>query len=131
MTRLSDIQARLEEATPGPWQECGHERGGCCGNVWSLPVDAPVAKAFLEDEDAGIRTTPEHMKANARFIAHAPTDIRLLLDIAEAAQEVRENSKQTTTIENEWSHGPVIYCDPGAYFRLADALDALDAEDKP
>ena len=57
-------------ATPGPWQECGHARGGCrCGNVWSVPSDGPVATAFLEDDSAGISVPLEVMQANAAFIA--------------------------------------------------------------
>lgn len=61
--RLSEIQARLAAASPGPWHACGtgpreavltgigpdtveprkHKNGACsCGFVWSVPTDAPV-----------------------------------------------------------------------------------------
>lgn len=105
--RIEQIRERLRLASPGPWQECGHDRGGCqCATVWCLPADHPVAvveraewadeypviKTRTDQGDAG--TVPQAVMekavygyidvevaaANARLIAHAPTDIMFLLD---------------------------------------------------
>jgi hypothetical protein len=43
---LDDFEKLAKAATPGPWRECGHKRGGCqCCQVWSLSADAPIAEA--------------------------------------------------------------------------------------
>ena len=48
---LKDIKGAALAATPGPWRECGHDRGGCrCGLVWSIPADAAIAKSVNFDE---------------------------------------------------------------------------------
>jgi len=42
---LKELEALQKRATPGPWQECGHNRGGCqCCQIWSQIADAPVAE---------------------------------------------------------------------------------------
>lgn len=42
---LNELEALQKRATPGPWQECGHNRGGCqCCQIWSQTADAPVAE---------------------------------------------------------------------------------------
>jgi hypothetical protein len=70
--------------TPGPWRECGHDRGGCaCGVVWSESADVVVASAALQYEDVGatVPVSPEVIAANARLIAAAPTLLEALRDM--------------------------------------------------
>lgn len=43
--KLKELEELQRRATPGPWQECGHSRGGCqCCQIWSTSVDVPVAE---------------------------------------------------------------------------------------
>lgn len=98
---LDAIRERAEAASPGPWRECGAMGGECCcGQVWSLELDAEILKVnarwgdwlpvikrgkrraddeavveFLEYGDLG----HDAQAANARFVAHARTDIPALL----------------------------------------------------
>lgn len=75
---IDEIERLEREATAGPWNECGHDRGGCqCGMVWS--PDLVVAVTSRHDEDMP-NPTIEAVKANAALIAalrnHAPALIR-------------------------------------------------------
>ncbi len=46
VTDLDELERLDRAATPGPWGQCGAERGGCiCGLVWSESVDVIVAQA--------------------------------------------------------------------------------------
>jgi len=79
------------EHTPGPWQACGHDRGGCeCRMVWSLPDDVVVAAATMAPDEIccgeGIADM-EIAKANARLIAAAPD----LLEACERAADIEED----------------------------------------
>lgn len=88
MTRLDKIRARLEAATRGPWSECGAERGGCeCRQVSSSDGLVALAVAHTDDEGltGGEGYTVDQAKRNATLIANAPTDIAVLLRVAEAA----------------------------------------------
>jgi hypothetical protein len=79
---------RDSAASPRPWRQCGHNRGGCsCGSIWSIPADAPVATVtvgkwgdhFAEIGEGGLRIglfeygeVPEPIgKANAALIVRA------------------------------------------------------------
>ena len=79
MTRLDDIQARLQTATPGPWVSVAatHEDeyyarfveiGPSSDEEWADGVDAKVL-AFATESNA-----------DAEFIAHCPDDVGWLLD---------------------------------------------------
>lgn len=74
MTRLDEIKARLEKATPGPWAVAG--RNGYLNQVEIAPA---IATAY----GAG-----EEVQANAALIAHAPADIAYLLGEVERLREV-------------------------------------------
>lgn len=72
MTRLEEIEARLAAATPGPWGS-DHISGGqevcdCGYNVHVRPFSGDVRKGS------------EGAMFDATLIAHAPADLRLLLD---------------------------------------------------
>lgn len=62
--------------TAGPWQECGHERGGCpCHGIWSHASDVIVAEAIGPKDHyrwGETLTDESQVRANARLIAAAP-----------------------------------------------------------
>ena len=66
--RLAEIRARLDAATPGPWRAADWDDArGIRVVVGEFPRD-PYTLALAERDH------------DARFIAHAPTDIAWLLD---------------------------------------------------
>lgn len=76
--RLASIEARLDAATPGPWE---------FDETTSI-IDAgevSVAHVHITHDDSG--------SANADLIAHAPADLRYLLD------RVRELEKTVDALE--------------------------------
>ena len=85
---LQEIEARLEAATQGPWDfetipETGESRVIVRSNTGDPMLDVSVAPNGVRAEDA-------------EFIAHAPEDMKLLLDILEdysdfVAELVKEN----------------------------------------
>lgn len=89
---LSEIDARLKAATPGPWRACTHLQAGCrctcgfAGEVSSKSADRQIVTFGTCDlcpkEGCGcdmIHWADERV-ANGQLIAHAPTDLRTLLD---------------------------------------------------
>ena len=75
----------MNRHTPGPWRECGADRGGCqCNMVWSEADDIVVAvavDAFNVNYTAGCGCDEETAKGNARLIAAAP-DLLAALEMA-------------------------------------------------
>lgn len=67
--RLDAIAARLAAATPGPWQPYPW------AGAWRV---VPAYESSLEICDTGSLT--HNAEEDATFIAHAPADIRSLLD---------------------------------------------------
>jgi len=67
---LSSIRARVEAATPGPWEKVQYD-GWWIGG-----------KAYMQ-----MATEAWPYEPDVDFIAHARTDIPLLLKVAEAAEE--------------------------------------------
>jgi hypothetical protein len=67
---LDAIRTRLDAATPGPWTPSSH----CC-SMGLYPVGP--SHEFSERYDG------PRLKADVFFIAHAPTDLRALLDEVE------------------------------------------------
>lgn len=65
----------MSKHTKGPWQECGHERGGCiCGLVFAKGADVAIADCSLstDEELRAHRPSAKQRKANARLIAASP-----------------------------------------------------------
>lgn len=92
--RIQEIRAARAAITPGPWGKCeaNEEDGGCsCGLIWSLPVDATVAKAYTDAED--VVFTHKQMNANADFIAAVPAFVDELLAELEAMQKRAEKAE--------------------------------------
>ena len=72
MHEIQEIEARLEAATPGPWDfdtipETGESRVVVRSNTGDPMLDVSVATHGVRAEDA-------------KFIAHAPEDIRALIE---------------------------------------------------
>jgi hypothetical protein len=68
--------------SPGPWRNCGANRGGCkCGLIWSKPADHVVAEVVMEDDDH--KKSDELFQGDARLIAAAPDMLDLLEMLAE------------------------------------------------
>lgn len=63
---IDAIKARLEAATPGPWEMAG-------GNEWVSPIGIEVGPCA----DEGVR------QQDAEFIANAPSDIAALIEEVE------------------------------------------------
>jgi hypothetical protein len=136
--QIDALRAAAEKATPGPWIECGHKRGGCtCGYIWSKPTDSPIAvatigpwgdewpevrvvetadglgsmrvEAFMKRSDYG-EVAPERGKGNAAFIALAnPRVILSLLAEREALLRVAEAAGKLDAAAME-----AVDADPGA-----------------
>lgn len=130
--RLEAIRGRLEAATDGPWSSVGRE-------IWKgdhREADREmVARACQGLEDVAERSDahpPEKLTSDADFIAHAPTDLRYLLDrieahreVVEAAREVRDQIRFNRTARAS------IIAQVGskeAVARLREALDQLEEQ---
>lgn len=86
MTRLDEIAARLEAATPGPWEAYGTTVAamtgpGECGGCSGLPSPAHEP-ACLWSEVAGAG------ELDADLIAHAPADLAALLAVVREVAKV-------------------------------------------
>lgn len=83
---LAAIEARVQAATPGPWHQDGYY---LCGPG----EDSKLAELFLEDEQCD---------ANMSFIAHAITDIPLLIahvkELEAALEEWRTGEIRTDLV---------------------------------
>lgn len=87
--RLAEIRARLNAATPGPWEW----REWSCGDE---AITGPDNTGFVVNVD---EATPH---ADADLIAHAPADIAWLLDEVERLRSPMVNlNTQTGEITSE------------------------------
>jgi hypothetical protein len=100
--RLAEIRARLEEATPGPWDTSGIKPYNIENGVMTVKHDSPAEHwpiRHVYHDEQGRRCTEyvattndtigwslERQGANARLIAHAPSDIAYLLAEVERLQ---------------------------------------------
>ena len=87
--RLDEIEVRLNKATPGPWTEK-------CKKHLDYHVDAQqhLAESCTAPEgkrcDHASEIARDCTKVDATFIAHAPSDIRYLIDQVRALREALE-----------------------------------------
>lgn len=88
MTRIDEIRARLDKATPGPWT-VNSETGSnefCDYTVYGIEG---VCDANWASDDSPAFAYCDGMTAeDADFIAHAPEDIRRLLDTLDQIRNV-------------------------------------------
>jgi hypothetical protein len=111
MSRLDEIRARLDAATPGPWT-C--EVGGDAVYINAAKTFSVTCLA-AHYGDSTILGCGGTGIANGHLIAHAPDDLRLLLDVAEAAQEV-----------SKWRKARDLHS--GQLAKLDKALSRLDGD---
>lgn len=89
---LENIRKRLEAATPAPWwydedEQCWRLHG----TAITIPAIGPIGPQRIGKQIAKARKQDDQMMpywpdpADAELIAHAPTDLKLLLAIAQAA----------------------------------------------
>lgn len=74
--RVAQIEARLQAATPGKWETYGPELRSIKRDPWPMGESEFVVLSGFEH---GINTGCERPR-DAEFIAHAPEDLRLVLD---------------------------------------------------
>lgn len=82
MSRLEEIRKRLEAATPGPWDSsCYNENNPSYSVNQSTKI---IPAHLLPGESIAFQIKKQ---SNAEFIAHAPEDIRWLLNEINKLQE--------------------------------------------
>lgn len=79
--RLAEIEARLEAATRGPWEQCAYKTSS--GDM-GYSVDQMYGDEIAE-EVARMPRTPQG-SADAHFISHARQDVPALVAFARAVQ---------------------------------------------
>lgn len=85
--RLTQIRERLNGITSPTWRHCKDDKCAC-GQVWAIEADAIVHTPVYDFHNEGVpMPTKESQAANSVFIAHAPDDIRYLLELLEAQQK--------------------------------------------
>lgn len=85
--RLAEIRARLDAATPGPWEERAQDDSRCMAysSIWAVAPGRPAVEIVATDwNDDGY---PQPVQADCDLIAHAPADIAYLLEQLAAANE--------------------------------------------
>jgi hypothetical protein len=88
---IGELRKLLEAATPGPWEACGDDRGGCqCGMVWNRIVGEDGALILNTRHADSDLPTPdlEHAKANALLVAAAINALPKLLDELEQRRKL-------------------------------------------
>ena len=83
MTKLEEIRARVDNATPEPWVETDD------GYVVAGDVYIHEPNNLGREVVAG-ELIPAEAMANVHLIAHAPQDIRYLLRLVEETQKALE-----------------------------------------
>ena len=102
MNEIQEIEARLEAATQGPWDvetipETGESRVIVRSNTGDPMLDVSVAPHGVRAEDA-------------EFIAHAPEDIRALIDEVKAVRELHRKMPLYDTPADECTeHDQDVY----------------------
>jgi hypothetical protein len=116
-TRLDEIRAREQAATPGPWgvyesgsridvaadlkeTGCGYRARREICRLEDEPLDNdPTHKEWTAEEDWA------QVQADAAFTAHARDDVRFLLDrVAELEGQVARVRAWATSHEYRWLH---------------------------
>lgn len=113
--RLAEIEARLKAATPGPW-EVVRQRSiyttATCGEDHDPSLGSLCCDMFLGKLGRDGGAPSRNADANAALIAHAPADLRALLD-AHAAQ-----AEEIKRLRAERDRGVCSVCKgPGACCR--------------
>lgn len=82
MSRLDDIAARVEAATPGEWKLDGR-------TAWAPTEDGTQNRFWATVQGVyPVHVKRDELDANAALIANAPADLRYLVAIARAAERL-------------------------------------------
>jgi len=88
MSELDQIKARLQAATPGPWEADTGVRGDCV--VWGpngrFLMNAQAEPHWIEYPGEKRSVSFDVDRRDAEFIAHARTDVPALLALVRAQQ---------------------------------------------
>lgn len=131
--KMSEIKARCEAATPGPWQLGNiHWHKGCGGRDCKQSVHGPhgiaVAVCFRAQYRATWNEKPpytQHDSDDAVFIAHAITDIpNLLYRIEELEKALKELIDQF--LDHSGVFIPELGMDIGMLFGVGKAIEVLE-----
>jgi hypothetical protein len=126
--RIDEIERRLKAATPGEWRydtynhiyaEQGKE------HVCSIP-DHPADGLFLPEQSQERGAWYRESEANARLIAHAPTDIAYLLDELRKARSPAHDDAATAEIRGRRK---MAWCDSAVdrdLWRVRHAAEDID-----
>lgn len=87
MDRLSEIRARCDAATPGPW-----DIGGIRKNLIQT-ANAPFCEVCTVRGGSSFQEIDGQQKSNAAFIAHAREDIPYLLSEIERLKQANKISE--------------------------------------
>lgn len=118
MTYRDALKARIAAATKGPW---------VCADIVRPDGEVETFQVAAE-EDGPLICTMEHdglpIRSNRRFIAHARTDVELLLAQLERMEAAIAEHKRM------WGTGHPETADIRLYEALASLRAVLDAEEK-
>jgi len=87
--RVKEIEERLQKASPGPWDALPEEVGKAYIRIRGTVLGAryKIANVICPTYDGLPDREIEETRNNADLIAHAPDDIRYLLDELKKARE--------------------------------------------
>ena len=96
--RRAQIEARLEAATPGPWRVNRYDHGGGRAHI-EEPRRTLIADFYREGD--------------REMLAHAPADLRWLLDALSAAEAERDALAATVgrvrALADEWEKNLALW----------------------
>lgn len=99
-SRLKKISDRLDAATPGPWIACLGSGNNECTAVMSEFTGTVIADLLT---DYMLKENPEKViHADLKLIAHAPTDLRKLIEcvkVLSAALEYVDDKRKADCLE--------------------------------
>lgn len=101
MSRLDEIQARLDAATPGPWVP-GYDAGWTV-DEGAYPNGREIAAMTDQEADQG--------RADADFIAHSREDLAALVEFARAMDGLHRPRKVICLNPSHSSDCDAMVCD--------------------
>lgn len=104
---VQGLRETSQQASKGPWIECGHHRGGCpCGLVFSGAENLTIATAQnYNHDDLLLAPSVEQAMRNARYMAAASPDVVLrLVDVADAAKRYQAAKEEIVKDDSNFAY---------------------------